>query len=655
MLIDADIAGIDTMVRRMKRSAMSRLLSWSLLPFLAFLIISADASVRGASDVVVDKLNKKIDNVTLHDAGGKHRSLYDLMDKKAIVVVFLSFDCPVSTSYSSVLAELAKTYRDKQVAFIAVNSSDDGDAARIAEQAAEYKLPFPVFKDENFRAADAFKADTVPSVFVLDHNFVLRYRGRIDDGYYARLKKNGRITRNDLRQALDEVLAGRPVTEPATKPIGCAIVRERKTRTEGTVTFYRDVLPIMQKNCQECHRLGAVGPFALMTYKQAVNWAEDIKEYTQERKMPPWKPVDGPAFHGERKLPDKEIQMLAAWVDGGMPEGDPKDAPPPRKFVEGWQLGQPDLVLTVPEEMTVGSSGPDLFRCFVLPTNLTEDKFVTGVETRPGNSRIVHHTLNYFDTSGKGRELEKKAREQKEDTNGDCGPGYSAAMGLGFRPTTGQVGGLGGWAPGNVAHHLPDGYGYFLPKGSDIILQTHYHRDGRVEKDRTSIGLYFAKDDKTKRWKGMVLPGRFLFIPPNNDHYRVQGGMEVLQECKLYSVMPHMHMLGREIKVTLTPPDGKPVTLVAVKDWEYNWQETYFFKEPIVVKPGTRIAVEAIYDNSDKNPNNPFSPPRMVKFGEQTTDEMCYVFFGATSETPGGVKVRRDGQRDKPKDVKPAN
>jgi peroxiredoxin len=620
--------------------------------FLVVPVAWTSASLRAESELVVDKLNKKIDNVTLKDAAGKPRSLYDLKDKKAIVVVFLSFECPVSTSYSSVLAELAMTYRDKQVAIVAVNSSDDGDAAHIAKQAAEYKLPFPVFKDEGFRAADAFKADTVPSAFVLDHNFVLRYRGRIDNGYYARLKKNGRITRHDLHLALDEVVGGKAVSEPATKPIGCAIVRDRKTRTDGAVTFYRDVLPIVQKNCQECHRPGAVGPFALMTYKQAVNWAEDIKEYTQERKMPPWKPVDGLAFHNERKLSDQDIETLADWVDGGTPQGDPKDAPPPRRFVEGWQLGQPDLVLTVSEEMTVGASGPDLFRCFVMPTKLTEDKFVTAVEVRPGNSRIVHHTLNFFDTSGKGRELEKEARETKETKQVDRGPGYTAAMGLGFRAGEGKVGGLGGWAPGNVAHHLPQGYGYFLPKDSDIIVQVHYHRNGRAEKDRTSIGLYFAKEANMKRWKGMVLPGRFWIIPPGWKHYRVTGEMEVLQECKLYSVMPHMHMLGREVKVTLTPPDGKPTTLIAIKDWEYNWQESYFLKEPLTLKPGTRLAVEAFYDNSDKNPNNPFSPPHWVKFGEQTTDEMCYIFFGATSETPGRIKVRRDREREKPKETR---
>ncbi|HEY7428157.1 MAG TPA: redoxin domain-containing protein [Gemmataceae bacterium] len=626
---------------------MPRLLSLALLFFV--LVAPAGAYVHADTELAVDKLNKKIENVALPNAKGELRSLYDLKDKKAIVVVFLSFECPVSTSYVPILAELAKSSRDKQIAFVAVNSSDEGDAAQLAQKAAEYKLPFPVVRDEHFRAADAFKADVVPSAFVLDGNFVLRYRGRIDNGYRARLKKNGRVTRFDLRQALEEVLAGKTVTEPATKPIGCSIVRERRTHKDGAVTYYRDVLPILQENCQGCHRPGAVGPFALMNYKQAVNWADDIKEYTQERKMPPWKPVEGPAFHNERKLSAKDIRTLAAWVDDGTPEGDTKDAPPPRKFVEGWQLGQPDLVLTVPEEMTIGPSGPDLFRCFVLPTNLTEDKYVTAVEVRPGNNRVVHHSLNFWNTSGKGRELEKEER-LKEKKGPDHGPGYSVAMGLGFLPRADTVGGVGGWAPGQMVRPLPDGYGYFLPKGSDIILQLHYHRNGRVEKDRTSIGLYFAKGGAAKRWKGMVIPGRFLVIPPGNEHFRVQGGLEVQQKCRLYSVMPHMHMLGREVKVTLTPPDGSPTTLVAIKDWDYNWQETYFLKKPIDLEPGTRLQVEAIYDNSKKNPNNPSNPPRWVKFGEQTTDEMCYIFLGATSDTPGRIKVRRDGllPKDKP-------
>jgi thiol-disulfide isomerase/thioredoxin len=615
----------------------------------ALALAAASALLAGAAradqPLNVDKVNKKIDNVTLQDAAGKPVSLYGLKDKKAVVVLFLSFDCPVSNSYAPLLAELAGAYAGRQVAFLAINSSDDGDAAQIAKRAAEFKLPFPVLKDDNHVAADAFKAEIVPAAFVLDHNFVLRYRGRIDNAYAARLRKNAQTTQHDLRQALDELLAGKDVTEPATRVVGCPIPRGQAARKTGTVTYYRDVLPILQANCQQCHRPGEVGPFALMTYKQAVNWASDIKEYTRERKMPPWKPVEGPAFVDERKLSEKEIATLAAWADGGTPEGDPKDAPPPRPFVEGWQLGKPDLVLTVPEEMTVAGGGKDLFRVFVLPTGLTEDKYVTAVEIRPGNKRAVHHSLNFFDRTGQGRELEKKEKERAAGKGlPDHGPGYSVAMGVGFRPTNpGDFGGLGGWAPGLRSRHLPAGGAYFLPKGSDVLLQVHYHRTGRVEKDRTALGLYFAKTATTVPWKGMVIAGRFLYVPAGDEHYRVRGAIEIDQDCQLYSVMPHMHMLGRQIKVTLTPPAGKPQALVAIKDWDYNWQETYFLKEAIPVRAGTKIAVEAFYDNSAKNPNNPFNPPRRVWFGDETTDEMCFVFLGATSQTPGRIMFRQEG------------
>jgi peroxiredoxin len=627
----------------------------SLGACVAALLACIGTSAKADSDVVVDKLNKRIDNFSLRDSRGNPVSLQDLKERnRAIVVIFLSFDCPVSTSYTPALSELAKSYADKRVTFLGIVSNDDGDAGQIAKQAAEYKLPFRVLKDEGCRAADAFKADTLPSAFILDHNLILRYRGRIDDSYSARLKKNPRVTRSDLRLALEEVVEGKPVTQPATLAVGCSLTRERTARKSGAVAFHRDVLPILQENCQVCHRPGAAGPFALMNYKQAVNWAGDIKEYTQQRKMPPWKPIEGPAFHNDRRLKERDIRTLAAWVDGGMPEGDPQDAPPPRQFTEGWQLGPPDLVLTLPEEMTLGPSGPDLFRCFVLPTNLTEDKYVTAVEVRPGNRRIVHHSLNFYDLSGTARELEQKARSKDDGDQADHGPGYSVGMGLGFVPKPGMVGGLSGWAPGQVIRHLPKGYGYLLPKGADVVLQLHYHRNGRLEKDRTSIGLYFAKEDGVKPFKGMVLPGRFLVIPPGNERFRVQGGLEVQQECKLYSVMPHMHMLGREVKVTLTPPGGPRTTLVAIKDWDYNWQETYFFKEPIALKPGTRLEVEALYDNSSKNPNNPSDPPRWVKFGEQTTDEMCYIFVGATSDTPGRIKVLQDSKRDRPKAEPPS-
>jgi hypothetical protein len=207
-------------------------------------------------------------------------------------------------------------------------------------------------------------------------------------------------------------------------------------------------------------------------------------------------------------------------------------------------------------------------------------------------------------------------------------------MGVGFLPTPGKFGGIGGWAPGQRARHLPEGYGYPLPKGSDFVLQVHYHRNGRVEKDRTTVGLYFAKKKDIKPYKSVVLRGDFLFIPAGSANFKIDGCVEVLEDCELRSVMPHMHMLGKEIKVVAISPDGKDRrTLLKIDDWDYNWQESYFLKEPIRLAKGTKLGLQAVYDNSDKNPNNPFNPPQWVRFGEQTDQEMCFVFFGVTNDT----------------------
>ncbi len=602
---------------------------------LTLFALSADAEAPG-----VDRLNKKINDFSLPAAAGKDFSLASLKEKKAVVAVFLSFDCPVSTAYSPTLAKLHEKYAAKGVAFIGIASSDDLTPAQLAKQAEEYKLPFPVYKDEGQKVADLFKAAVAPEAFVLDHNRVMRYRGRIDNAYHARLRKNAQTTEHDLDNAVADLLAGRAVKVPATKAIGCPIQRADGTKAGGKVTYYRDVLPILQAACQQCHRPGEVGPFSLMTYRQAKNWAADIKDYTRSRKMPPFKAEEGGPFHNDRKLSERDIRTLAAWADGGAPEGDPKDAPKPRTFTEGWQLGKPDLVLTVPSDVTIGASGADAFRCFVLPTGLTEEKHVTAIEIRPGNNRIVHHSLNFFDTTGKARELEKKERERKKKPGEqDSGPGYAVSMGIGFTAEPGKIGGLGGWAPGQMPRYLPEGYGYPLPKGSDVVLQLHYHRNGRVEKDRTSIGLYFAKKEGIKPYKAVVLRGNFLLLPPGKSDIKIDGGVKLLEDVEVHSVMPHMHMLGRKIKVTMTPPGGEPEVLVGINDWDYNWQETYFLKEPRKAKKGTIFRVEAVYDNSAGNPNNPFNPPQRVWFGEQTDMEMCFAFLGVTSDaTPRRVQ-----------------
>ncbi len=612
-----------------------------LLGVCLFFAMSAWASADD-TPASADKIGKKI-ALDLKDAKGNSVKLQEWPDLKATVIVFLSFDCPVSTSYSQPLADLAKEYSKRGVLVYGVVNSDENQD-ELLKHSVDYRLGFPVYKDRDFANTDALKATTTPEAFVLDRHQILRYRGRIDNGYAARLKRNQTITRHDLRQALDEVLGDKPVSEPITPPIGCEIARESTNKkVTGTVTYYRDVLPIMQNHCQQCHRPGEVGPFSLMTYRHAVNWANDIKQYTQNRQMPPWKPCDGPAFQNDRKLNEKQIATLAAWVDGGTPEGESKDAPAPRQFTKGWQLGEPDLVLTVGDEFQLGPSGQDLFRCFVLPTDLPEDKHVIAVDVRPGNPRIVHHVLLFTDASGQARKLEQKEVDrEKKPHELDVGPGYSSAMGVGFLPR----GGLGGWAPGQMPRYLPDGYALLLPKGGDVVAQVHYHRDGRTEKDRTKVGLYFAKKSDLKPMQQIVLAGgrgaraRFFMIPAGASNHRIAGTAWVDQDCTIHSVLPQMHLLGKSIKVTMTPPDAATQTLVAIDNWDYNWQETYVFKQPIPVKAGTKFDIEAYYDNSANNPNNPSNPPKLVTFGEQTTNEMCFGFIGVTSEKPGRIRLR---------------
>ena len=209
---------------------------------------------------------------------------------------------------------------------------------------------------------------------------------------------------------------------------------------------------------------------------------------------------------------------------------------------------------------------------------------------------------------------------------------------VGFRPQ----GGLSGWAPGTMPRFLPESSGFYLPKNADVVMQVHFHRNGRVEKDRTQVGLYFNKGKVDRPWRASEMAGgvgfgnlRVFSVPPNAERHHIQGDKWANGDFTLHTIMPHMHMVGKEIKVTMTPPGGETTTLIAIKEWDYNWQETYRFKEPIHVKKDTKFHVDAYYDNSTKNPNNPFNPPQQITFGEQTFNEMCYIFMGGTADTPG--------------------
>jgi hypothetical protein len=402
----------------------------------------------------------------------------------------------------------------------------------------------------------------------------------------------------------------------------------RSAEDEGP-TYHRDVLPVLQRHCQECHRPGQIGPFSLLSYESARKRAGDLASVVEQRTMPPWPAstgVGGP-FRGARVLSDAEIALLSDWAIAGAPEGNPADAPASRDFPSDWPLGPPDLVLTPSEDYEVSPSGRDQFRVFVVPTGLTEGRWVRAVDFRPGNPRVVHHILSAFDTNGKAR--------QKDAA--DPQPGYAVFGGFGVTPS----GGLEGWAPGKAAHTYAPGVGRYLPAGSDVLIQIHYHSSGKPERDRTAMGLYFATAPVEKQVRPFVVrpprqPLRLrpdLRIPAGDSNYEVVGTFRVPYNAHAIAVLPHMHWLGKDFLLTAQRPgEEHPVTLIQIDHWNFNWQGIYDFVEPVALPAGTVLHMVGHFDNSAANPANPSHPPREVRWGEQTTDEMCLGFLQVTRD-----------------------
>ena len=334
-------------------------------------------------------------------------------------------------------------------------------------------------------------------------------------------------------------------------------------------TYHQTIAPILREHCVECHRPGQVAPFSLLTYDQARKRADLIATVTQSKRMPPWhaSSTEGGPFRDARVLPTDAINVLSAWAEAGCPEGDASQAASPPRFESDWPLGKPDLVLTVAEPYELGAEGRDEFRVFVLPPGLTEGRWVTAVDFRPGNRRIVHHILGAFDSTGRARELDKA--DPQSGYHVVAGYGLTR-IGLPFFPS----GGLSGWAPGKRPSPLPSETGRYLPPGSDVLLQIHYHRDGKPETDATTVALYFAKEPIRRQIvAGMVTPPRVgaglrvrpeLRIPAGAANHEVRGSLTLRDDFHVNAVIPHMHWLGKDFLLTATKPDGSKITLIKI-------------------------------------------------------------------------------------------
>jgi mono/diheme cytochrome c family protein len=515
---------------------------------------------------------------------------------------FVSVECPASNREDARRGALAREF--PAVSFFAVYSNDHEGSAEVADHARRSEFPGQVLKDDGQVLADRFEVETTPTVCLIDASGRLRYKGRIDE----------------LPAALEAVQAGREVAVASTPASGCRLKRAPKAAAAGEVTYAKDVAPILNRHCVSCHRPGQVGPMSLAGYRQARAWAPEIKEYVSGRRMPPWKPVSREvAYLSERGLSGAEIATLGRWADLGAPEGDPRELPPTPAFPADWELGPPDAVLEPPAEFEVEASGPDEYRAFVIPTSFGEDRWVSAVEFRPGNPRIVHHIMTYIDMAGFGR--------RRDAENPDLGF-ESRGTGPGFFP----AGDLGGHGPGTQPCVLPPGTARLLPQGADIVMEVHYHKSGRKEKDRTRIGLHFAKEPVKKKVRSSVVLDMKFEIPAGAERHTVTTVWAVPEDLHAIAVIPHMHLIGREIDVSAYAKDGTKRTLVRIDDWDFNWQEAYFFREPFALPRGTRVVVTSWFDNSAANPRNPNRPPVPVRFGLNTTDEMSVAYIAFTRD-----------------------
>ena len=448
---------------------------------LALLILAAPLSAA-------DK-PKTIEAFSLTDARTeKAVSLADFRERKAVVVVFLGTACPVSNGQLIELTRLHKDYADKGVQFLGINSNQQDKRADVAKHAKEREIPFPVLKDEGAKVADLFHAERTPEVFLLDEKSTIRYRGRISDQFGVDVKKLQPTVR-ELADAIDAVLAGKPVTVSETIAPGCKIARPIKPKADATVTYAKHIAPLLQKTCQECHRPGQAAPMSLLTHEDASNWGETIREVIAEERMPPWyaDPKYG-KFLNDRHMPKADRDLFVKWIEDGCPKGDDRDLPKPLKFSESeWTIGKPDLIISMEEEYAVPAETPKggiPYQFFIIDPKFKEDVWVQRAEAKAGAPSVVHHVLAFI-------------VPLRDRIDPDM-PSPPFLLGV----KNARV--LAGTAPGEMASVFEPGSAVRIPAGAKIIFQMHYTPNGKAQKDKSSIGIIFAK--KPPEREVMTLP-----------------------------------------------------------------------------------------------------------------------------------------------------
>ena len=386
------------------------------------------------------------------------------------------------------------------------------------------------------------------------------------------------------------------------------------------VTFHKDVEPILQKSCQECHRPGEIAPMPFLTYDQVRPYAKAIKADVLRRKMPPW-PADPhfSKFANDRSLTEAEIKTLAAWADSGANEGSKADAPKARKWVDGWNISKPDMVVEMPAAFEMPAKGQVEYQYIVVPTKFTEDKWIQAVEVRPSDRTVVHHAVFFIREPGSKWLEDAKPGVPYVPMATNAGQRFVNTQGAGNDVLT-------VYTPGMVPDIWKPGQAKQIKAGSDIIFQMHYTASGKDTKDKTRIGLVFAKEPPKERIITTAAINNRFTIPPGDPNFKAEATVPVINPMTMVSLFPHMHLRGRSFQYDLLYPTGESKTILRVDNWSLDWQLSYKLDQPIELTPGMKVKATAWWDNSPNNPANP-DPSKEVRWGDQSWEEMLVGFY----------------------------
>lgn len=558
-----------------------------------------------------------IKDIRLPALDGKELALSDFRTAPALVLCWTAPGCPVAEVLAPRIQALAEAYAPRGVVFLGVCSDAGTPLERLVAKRAEQGWTLPVLRDEAGVLAQRVGARTTTTVVLLDRNRRIRYRGALDDQYGVTGRRPA-PTREHLRLALEEVLGSQAVSLAETTAPGCPISFAAPAVQASARTWSGEAAAIVHRRCAGCHRPGEAGPFSLLAYEDVAGRTAVLREVIEQGRMPPWT-AEGPPgmFQDDRRLTAGEREALLEWLGGGAPEGDPAKAPAPPQpvTVDGWEIGQPDLVLEFDTPQEVPAEGVVPYRFVEVTTNLAEDRWVVASEVRPGAPQVVHHVLVQV--------VPEKAR---------------ARQGV-FEP---HLGFFAAMVPGGRATRYPEGMAKKLPKGSRLFFQMHYTPNGIAQQDRTRIGLRFAKEPPREEVRTIGVFPFGLNIPPGEPAHQATAMVPVPFDAKVLAFMPHMHLRGKAVRyevVDLRAPQATPELLFEIKRYDFNWQTPYRLAQPRLVRggPGMMLKVTGTFDNSYGNPYNP-DPEQRVRWGDQTWDEMLIGYLDYVQAGPGTAR-----------------